>query len=960
MIVADNRPLSGNSSNSESNNNNGIASSSNNNNMLTEKESLHRMVVVDESHLHPNTIKGEGSTSTSTMNGKDGVHHNIENGSPEGLPSFSDHSFPEPEFCQPGGGGGDGGGGGGGGTATTEEEEEEEEENDKEEEDEEEEESTLPKQAESQQTQNDENGEEAESPSKEEPESSQEALQNKEEEEDTEEGEEEEEDDIQNSQRSTAEVTEEEIVFEPTDHEEQYDDFDDLAGGGDKSNESAAAAAAADLKYKDEESITLSMQSKDTPPVARYAATTRQTHTSKGDGMSVATEEQSFNPWATNSVARTNKDAGNNNDNNNLDSSNHTAATKPRMVSFYKDTSASTRSVGFSVPSGGGGGGGGGGGICDDDRSVRSQTSVRTFATTTTNNMALLSRPRVETHMAVRVLKGEIHNVLTVMRSAEHSLYMSAQRFTEELTEESHPLVQQFQDLHFTLSDWDLQMAAQALYRRQRSVATATSNELGNVMMDPELMMNHKTPDSLMYLPPFCVAVTTREINAPVTGACLTALHKFLLYGFVHPARDAQAGMTLIAKALLHCTFEETTATTNANQAAAAAAAASAAKQRHLAWRKQMQQQQQARANNPNHTSSNASVSSTGNDSDGQATVNTHNNKKKSKDASEQPPPEPESHAYYHPTQVNDEQVVLKLLDLAALVVRCSFLGAAAMMAQMEQNEHVSSHQLSPMAMATGCLIEADLVVGLLDTCLHVSHVAQSASPLLKSAASDALGQIVLQVFSHQPQPLVPIPSVVGGGGGGGSSSSSSGGGASRQSAAVHVSPRPQVLAKLTSLLNPDHHDEQVIVCSLTAVNIALETATNHHQSMSVVEGGNSDTMSPAEIAILQNDLFKYLLQWSTTSDLHILSLTLRVIFNLFQSIPNHLKVPLEVFLTSVHLRILDSGTKHKGTAHYAASLASSSRLLKSTATSSGPVLSPVAAAATSLMQSGIDRKSVV
>jgi hypothetical protein len=34
--------------------------------------------------------------------------------------------------------------------------------------------------------------------------------------------------------------------------------------------------------------------------------------------------------------------------------------------------------------------------------------------------------------------------------------------------------------------------------------------------------------------------------------------------------------------------------------------------------------------------------------------------------------------------------------------------------------------------------------------------------------------------------------------------------------------------------------------------------------------------------------------------------LTLRVIFNLFQSIRNHLKVPLEVFLTSVHLRMLE------------------------------------------------------
>ena len=37
------------------------------------------------------------------------------------------------------------------------------------------------------------------------------------------------------------------------------------------------------------------------------------------------------------------------------------------------------------------------------------------------------------------------------------------------------------------------------------------------------------------------------------------------------------------------------------------------------------------------------------------------------------------------------------------------------------------------------------------------------------------------------------------------------------------------------------------------------------------------------------------------------LTLTLRVVFNLFMSIKAHLKVQLEVFLTSVHLRLADS-----------------------------------------------------
>ncbi|KAF0713402.1 hypothetical protein AaE_011798, partial [Aphanomyces astaci] len=40
-----------------------------------------------------------------------------------------------------------------------------------------------------------------------------------------------------------------------------------------------------------------------------------------------------------------------------------------------------------------------------------------------------------------------------------------------------------------------------------------------------------------------------------------------------------------------------------------------------------------------------------------------------------------------------------------------------------------------------------------------------------------------------------------------------------------------------------------------------------------------------------------------------VLSLTLRVVFNLFNSIKDHLKVQLEIFFTSVHMRIMDSPT---------------------------------------------------
>ena len=51
----------------------------------------------------------------------------------------------------------------------------------------------------------------------------------------------------------------------------------------------------------------------------------------------------------------------------------------------------------------------------------------------------------------------------------------------------------------------------------------------------------------------------------------------------------------------------------------------------------------------------------------------------------------------------------------------------------------------------------------------------------------------------------------------------------------------------------------------------------------------------------------RHLLRISQSEDIEIFSLCLRVIYNLFMSIKDHMKIQLEVFLTSVHLRILKS-----------------------------------------------------
>ena len=59
-------------------------------------------------------------------------------------------------------------------------------------------------------------------------------------------------------------------------------------------------------------------------------------------------------------------------------------------------------------------------------------------------------------------------------------------------------------------------------------------------------------------------------------------------------------------------------------------------------------------------------------------------------------------------------------------------------------------------------------------------------------------------------------------------------------------------------------------------------------------------------VELLQGTFCKYLIQNSQAEDGSILSLTLLVIFNLFQSLKNFLKVQLEVFFNSVHIRLAD------------------------------------------------------
>jgi hypothetical protein len=112
-----------------------------------------------------------------------------------------------------------------------------------------------------------------------------------------------------------------------------------------------------------------------------------------------------------------------------------------------------------------------------------------------------------------------------------------------------------------------------------------------------------------------------------------------------------------------------------------------------------------------------------------------------------------------------------------------------------------------------------------------------------------------------------------------------------------------RVFRFLTNLINPGdvRNSEQDRILGLRLIRTVLETSSARIGTF------------PPLIAVIQEELCKFLLQNSQTKNLFILSLTLRIVFDLFVVVKQHLKVQLEVFFTSIHLRIGESASSSPG-----------------------------------------------
>ncbi|GLD99766.1 hypothetical protein PINS_up008494 [Pythium insidiosum] len=124
----------------------------------------------------------------------------------------------------------------------------------------------------------------------------------------------------------------------------------------------------------------------------------------------------------------------------------------------------------------------------------------------------------------MNVVKGEIHNVLSMMRV--NARWASAERFRQEIPAATQsPLMRAFKQLHLELQ---------------------SVTDLSDV-------------DTVTYLLPFVMVIESEKTSGFITGAAISSLNKLLLYGLIHSdSLRADVAINRLAVCVSRCRFEET------------------------------------------------------------------------------------------------------------------------------------------------------------------------------------------------------------------------------------------------------------------------------------------------------------------------------------------------------------------------------------------------------------------
>ena len=464
--------------------------------------------------------------------------------------------------------------------------------------------------------------------------------------------------------------------------------------------------------------------------------------------------------------------------------------------------------------------------------------------------------------------------------------------------------------------------------------------------------------NAVTFVSPFASAVSSQDVDAKTTGEALSALHKFIVYGFIvgHDNNDdedeeknnkkyqslttfpfssssdkVRESISVVARCIRHCSFEDSSSKSSSST--------QKGKRFFSFWSNNSDGGKQQGSSNPilgQSESTNIDAPSNHHELPSFLLQSRRTQKSQGKDNTV------DRIKPYSSLSATDEDVVLKLLSLSVQVLRCP----------------AGQNLLSPSD-----------VIGIFDTCLYVALAAgETNRTLLRSAAADALSHCVIVVFGMRSQsrkknkdrnngsdyrnyglgdditddamnddedatteddsdddwgerdptedltrahalPRVgtsptkqndgdttaDVPNMP--------DSSKLEGNESNINNSLQEEEEPALVAimhRLATLADPLINEDDTCVLALSLINIALET---------MIDVDALSVRYPRLLSILQNDLCRNLLRLSTSPDLSILGLALRVIYNLFDGIKDHLKVQLEVFLTSVHLRTLSFST---------------------------------------------------
>lgn len=205
----------------------------------------------------------------------------------------------------------------------------------------------------------------------------------------------------------------------------------------------------------------------------------------------------------------------------------------------------------------------------------------------------------------------------------------------------------------------------------------------------------------------------------------------------------------------------------------------------------------------------------------------------------------------------SDEVILMKLLELSTLILRCD----------------------------ASKLLTVEPMWDIYSTCLSI-HNQNRASKILRSEAETALRHLTQSTFSKAHSICSPVEAQ--------SWENTKGVYVFDGSAGITML-LCNIMKVLSNLMNLQSESPTRVKFALSILNIALEAG-----------GPELSSMEPL-VEILKGDVCRHLLRATQSEDLDIFSLALRVIFNLFMSIKDHMKVQLEVFLTSIHLRILQT-----------------------------------------------------